>query len=157
MAVIFFIFFEFEGNLCRHLLAIFHFKNVVEIPNHYILKRWTKKANKGYGIAGSVQSLQVDHEKSAALRTLYVCQLINQLSFFAENSDEMYKVIVGDLDKIFQKVSMIENQVLAVTEKDNSSSQKLTSEVIHEVTKNQLNQTPLPINIGDPHILQTKG
>ena len=42
--------FEFKGILCRHILAIFHLKNVVEIPDHFILKRWTKEANKGNGI-----------------------------------------------------------------------------------------------------------
>ena len=36
--------FEFEGVLCRHVLAVFKAKNVFMLPHHYILKRWTRNA-----------------------------------------------------------------------------------------------------------------
>lgn len=36
--------FEFEGVLCRHVLAVFKAKNVFMLPQHYILKRWTRNA-----------------------------------------------------------------------------------------------------------------
>ena len=39
--------YEFMGILCRHILVIFQAKNVVQIPSHYILQRWTKEANSG--------------------------------------------------------------------------------------------------------------
>lgn len=34
--------FEFEGILCRHVLAVFKSKNVFLLPQHFILNRWTK-------------------------------------------------------------------------------------------------------------------
>ncbi|XP_075656108.1 protein FAR1-RELATED SEQUENCE 5-like [Castanea sativa] len=36
--------FEFEGVLCRHVLAVFKAKNVFMLPHHYISKRWTRNA-----------------------------------------------------------------------------------------------------------------
>ena len=39
--------FEFKGIVFRNMLSIFQLKNILEIPSHYILQRWTKEANKG--------------------------------------------------------------------------------------------------------------
>ncbi|XP_008368439.2 protein FAR1-RELATED SEQUENCE 5-like [Malus domestica] len=36
--------FEFEGILCRHVLAVFKATNVFTLPPCYILKRWTRNA-----------------------------------------------------------------------------------------------------------------
>ncbi|PHU20997.1 Protein FAR1-RELATED SEQUENCE 5 [Capsicum chinense] len=36
--------FDFSGILCRHILAVFRVKNVLRLPSHYVLKRWTRKA-----------------------------------------------------------------------------------------------------------------
>ncbi|CAL5328782.1 unnamed protein product [Camellia sinensis] len=36
--------FEFSGLLCRHILAIFRVTNLLTLPSHYILKRWTRNA-----------------------------------------------------------------------------------------------------------------
>ncbi|KAB2002651.1 hypothetical protein ES319_D11G079800v1 [Gossypium barbadense] len=36
--------FEFEGILCRHVIAVCKATNIFLLPQHYILKRWTKNA-----------------------------------------------------------------------------------------------------------------
>ncbi|RVW80932.1 Protein FAR1-related sequence 5 [Vitis vinifera] len=36
--------FEFEGILCRHMLAVFKATNIFTLPLHFILKRWTRSA-----------------------------------------------------------------------------------------------------------------
>ncbi|KAK6916852.1 Zinc finger, SWIM-type [Dillenia turbinata] len=36
--------FEFSGLLCRHILAVFRVTNILTLPSHYILKRWTRNA-----------------------------------------------------------------------------------------------------------------
>lgn len=36
--------FEFSGLLCRHVLGVFRVTNVLTLPSHYILKRWTRNA-----------------------------------------------------------------------------------------------------------------
>ncbi|KAJ4970510.1 hypothetical protein NE237_003609 [Protea cynaroides] len=36
--------FEFKGLLCRHILKVFTVRNVMLVPDVYIIKRWSKKA-----------------------------------------------------------------------------------------------------------------
>ncbi|KAL2617857.1 hypothetical protein AAZV13_08G211400 [Glycine max] len=36
--------FEYSGILCRHILTVFTVTNVLTLPSHYILKRWTTNA-----------------------------------------------------------------------------------------------------------------
>lgn len=36
--------FEYSGILCRHILTVFTVTNVLTLPPHYILKRWTRNA-----------------------------------------------------------------------------------------------------------------
>ncbi|KAK2663311.1 hypothetical protein Ddye_001885 [Dipteronia dyeriana] len=36
--------FEFEGILCRHVIAVFKATNIFMLPEHYVFKRWTKNA-----------------------------------------------------------------------------------------------------------------
>lgn len=39
--------FEYCGILCRHILTVFTVTNVLTLPAHYILKRWTRNAKTG--------------------------------------------------------------------------------------------------------------
>ncbi|KAI4347910.1 hypothetical protein L6164_008685 [Bauhinia variegata] len=41
-----YVYHEFMGILCKHILLIFQAKGIVQIPNHLILHHWTKDANK---------------------------------------------------------------------------------------------------------------
>ncbi|XP_051143369.1 protein FAR1-RELATED SEQUENCE 3 isoform X2 [Andrographis paniculata] len=36
--------FEYSGILCRHILTVFTVTNVLTLPSHYILNRWTRNA-----------------------------------------------------------------------------------------------------------------
>lgn len=36
--------FEFSGIPCRHILAVFRVLNVLTLPSHYVLQRWTRNA-----------------------------------------------------------------------------------------------------------------
>ncbi|KAL3651846.1 hypothetical protein CASFOL_004848 [Castilleja foliolosa] len=36
--------FEYAGVVCRHILTVFTVTNVLTVPSHYILKRWTRNA-----------------------------------------------------------------------------------------------------------------
>ena len=41
--------FEYSGILCRHILTVFTVTNVLTLPPHYILNRWTRNARIGFG------------------------------------------------------------------------------------------------------------
>lgn len=43
--------FEFEGIPCRHMLAFFRINQIFQLPEKYILKRWTRNAKIGAVIA----------------------------------------------------------------------------------------------------------
>ncbi|GMH07364.1 hypothetical protein Nepgr_009204 [Nepenthes gracilis] len=52
---------EYSGILCRHILTVFTVTNVLTLPSHYILKRWTRNAKTGvaldeYGSDGVLES-----------------------------------------------------------------------------------------------------
>ncbi|CAN0858118.1 Protein FAR1-RELATED SEQUENCE 3 [Linum grandiflorum] len=42
--------FEYSGILCRHVLTVFTVTNVLTLPAHYILGRWTRNAKEVHGI-----------------------------------------------------------------------------------------------------------
>ncbi|TKY70217.1 FAR1-RELATED SEQUENCE 5 [Spatholobus suberectus] len=39
--------FEFSGLVCRHILTVFRVTNLLTLPSHYILKRWSRIAKSG--------------------------------------------------------------------------------------------------------------
>ncbi|WCJ19052.1 FAR1-related sequence 3 [Euphorbia peplus] len=42
--------FEYCGVLCRHILTVFTVTNILRLPPHYILKRWTRSAKSWVGL-----------------------------------------------------------------------------------------------------------
>ncbi|KAE8717885.1 Protein FAR1-RELATED SEQUENCE 3 [Hibiscus syriacus] len=50
--------FEYSGILCRHILTVFTVTNVLTLPTHYILKRWTKSAKSWVGLDEQNADLQ---------------------------------------------------------------------------------------------------
>ena len=71
--------FEFIGILCRRLLLVFQLKNIMKILNKYILKRWTKEANRSIDHVcdkGLVQ--EVENNGAESLRSIHVYRYMNQ-------------------------------------------------------------------------------
>lgn len=68
--------FEYLGILCRHILTVFTVTNVLTLPSHYVLKRWTKNAKSNI-------SLELYANRPESLNTRYN-QLIREAVKFAE-------------------------------------------------------------------------
>ena len=49
---------------------------------------------------------------SRALRSIHVCQRISQLSYLAEKSEDIYKMIISDSDHTLKKAFGMENELL---------------------------------------------
>lgn len=60
--------FEFSGILCRHILAAFRVTNVLTLPSHYILKRWTRNAKSGIALDHQTLGLPNNSLESYAAR-----------------------------------------------------------------------------------------
>ena len=144
--------FDFIGILCRHILSVFQRKNIVEIPGQYILRRWTKDANKCINSSPGGSSLQIDSKKNGALRMMHVCHRASHLAYLAERYEQIYDVIMSDFDQIFTKVSVMESQMSL----DVGSGQCDTSSIILEEHPKVILE-PTERTIGNPSISQTKG
>lgn len=65
--------FEHMGILCRHVLNTFRVENVLLLPSHYILKRWTRNA-KEFIMDESSNKEQGICRESTILRYNDLCQ-----------------------------------------------------------------------------------
>ncbi|PNX75333.1 protein FAR1-related sequence 5-like, partial [Trifolium pratense] len=141
--------FQFMGLLCRHILVIFHSKNVVEIPDMYILKRWTKDANKGaVFIEDGPESSSTGN--SSTLRSLHVHKQASLLPDLAAKSEKIYKLISSDLEETYKKALIMEAEL--DNESDIIPPDASCQNLIHE----QPSESSEPI-IRDPLPSQTKG
>lgn len=88
--------FEFEGILCRHVLAVFKATNVFTLPQGYILKRWTRNA-KEEAMLDLGTELQGNSQK---IRNLQYNILYQEAIKCAEEgiaSDQIFKVALNAL------------------------------------------------------------
>ncbi|KAL6567684.1 hypothetical protein OROGR_001352 [Orobanche gracilis] len=146
--------FEFVGILCRHILVIFQAKGVVEIPSHFILKRWTKDANRCIELSSTENNFDVQSNTSKIQRRIHAQQEASILVDLAEESDEIYKFVVSKL---------IETRMSAIAMKTNLCSGDGVTPL--QSSHQDVNQNSLPeleseapqLTLGDPHISQTKG
>ncbi|KAG5565062.1 hypothetical protein RHGRI_001074 [Rhododendron griersonianum] len=62
--------FEYSGILCRHILTVFTVTNVLTLPSHYILNRWTRNARVGFGSAENDADTQFIDSLTSRFKTL---------------------------------------------------------------------------------------
>ncbi|KAG8365107.1 hypothetical protein BUALT_Bualt18G0069900 [Buddleja alternifolia] len=113
--------FEFAGILCSHALKVLSSRNIVEIPELYIKKRWTKKAKKkiideAQPFGASVPSEPMnekDEKKKIAAQYKDLCGLHNQLVTRAALTEETFRIAKGGLLKLIEEVdASLENRTL---------------------------------------------
>nr|POE45425.1 hypothetical protein CFP56_20097 [Quercus suber] len=128
----------------------------IYIPSHYILQRWTKEANKELKSVEYRSSFEDEHHMSRALRSIHVCQRVSQLSNLAEKSEDIYKMIISDLDHTLKKAFGMKNELLEDKEDDEMDMHHKSGESADIV---EVEDCPVivPLNIKDPHVSQTKG
>ncbi|CAL0323384.1 unnamed protein product [Lupinus luteus] len=137
------------GILCRHILVIFQAKGIVQIPEHFILQRWTKEANKGIEATYTENNFPAQFSTSKILRRVHAQQQASILVDMAEESEEMYKFIISELCNTHKSAIAMKENSLTVLE---SSHTNVNEIVIPE----RVTEAPSLI-IGDPHISHTKG
>ncbi|KAH6832702.1 hypothetical protein C2S53_015746 [Perilla frutescens var. hirtella] len=133
--------FEFAGILCSHALKVLSLNNVVEIPDLYILKRWTKNAKKNFVGAQSTGASLVPFEpanedeqkKLKAVRCKELGNLHNQLAMRATLSTQAFENVknglirmIEDLDASLENTSF-GNPIIG-SELDIGVSQKATNQ-----------------------------
>ncbi|KAJ1432147.1 Zinc finger, PMZ-type [Sesbania bispinosa] len=101
--------FEYSGILCRHVLTVFTVTNVLTLPSHYILKRWTRNAKSGIG---SDECAGESHgNESLTSRYANLCQEAIRCAEEGAIAVETYEVAVSALREARKKIAVMKRSV----------------------------------------------
>lgn len=132
--------FEFEGYPCRHMLSYFKKKQVLLLPEKYILQRWTKNAK-----VRSVHEhmggpfVDNDYEQSLMGRHGMLSYKASLLVDDASLTDAHNTYLLGEFDKLCINLKEIDNGGNVVMNKIGSKSRE---------------ESPV---VGDPNAVRAKG
>ena len=90
-----------------------------------------------------------------ALRSIHICQYVSQLSYLIKNFEDIYKIIISDLDHTLKKAFGMENELLEDKEVDEMDMHHKSGESAKIVEVEDCSVI-VPLNIKDPHVSQTK-
>nr|XP_033516126.1 protein FAR-RED ELONGATED HYPOCOTYL 3-like [Nicotiana tomentosiformis] len=103
--------FEFMGILCRHALKILDLLNVKDmIPEHYILKRWTKDATNLNKMDVSLVAKKTDPKVEVTTRYRHLCQTFVQISSEASEYIEGYELVANYVNEIIAKLKDVKKR-----------------------------------------------
>ncbi|XP_058071015.1 protein FAR1-RELATED SEQUENCE 5-like [Magnolia sinica] len=96
--------FEFEGIPCRHILCILRQSRIPNLPDHYILKRWTRDAKLDFVYEASSVELNTEKHESYALRYSNLLDISRNLAKESANFKETYHMCKEGLQDILKRV-----------------------------------------------------
>ncbi|EOY15866.1 Far1-related sequence 5 isoform 1 [Theobroma cacao] len=120
--------FEFSGIICKHVLAVFRVTNVLTLPSHYILKRWTRNAKSGAAVDGCTVELPSNIQESYAARYDNLCH--EAIKFVREGTGSIhtFNVAMDALHEAAKKVaSAKKNDSAVIKNSPFNSGQQLQS------------------------------
>ncbi|XP_022966676.1 protein FAR1-RELATED SEQUENCE 3-like [Cucurbita maxima] len=104
--------FEYSGILCRHVLTVFTVTNVLTLPSHYILKRWTRNARSGLG--SDERAIELHGQESLSSRYNSLCREAIRFAEEGATAPETYTVAITALKEAGKKVAIIKKNVAKV-------------------------------------------
>jgi zinc finger SWIM domain-containing protein 3 len=110
--------FETHGILCSHALKVLDVMNIKLIPEHYILKRWTREARLGSNQDWKGMHVELDMKAHFMKRYSELCPPMIKLANRASESHETYTF----LSKVYEESSKIVEDMLAKKCVDGESS-----------------------------------
>jgi hypothetical protein len=137
--------FEMKGVLCRHTIKVLReVMQIKEIPDNYILKRWTKKAR-----AENVQDMhgheiQADPKLQQASWYRSLCFAYTRISSRASENEKSFKLAMTNAENLAKQIEDL-----------------LRSEMNADVDENDQRTQPTPIehpnNNADGNVVNAKG
>ncbi|KAJ4967136.1 hypothetical protein NE237_018985 [Protea cynaroides] len=97
--------FEFSGLLCRHILTVFRVTNVLTLPSHYILKRWTRIAKSGVILEERASDL-LNSRESVTVRYNNLRQEALKYVDEGVKTFEIYNLAMDALQEAARKVAL---------------------------------------------------
>ncbi|KAL2234373.1 protein FAR1-RELATED SEQUENCE 3 isoform X1 [Sesamum indicum] len=103
--------FEYSGVLCRHILTVFTVTNVLTIPSHYILKRWTRNARASLS---DEQEIDMQCMESLTVRFNNLCREALKFAEVGAVAAETYNAAMDVLQEGARKISMVKKNVTKI-------------------------------------------
>ncbi|KZV45555.1 hypothetical protein F511_35313 [Dorcoceras hygrometricum] len=103
--------FEYSGILCRHILTVFTVTNILTLPSHYILKRWTRNAKDG---ASFDEHFELRGQESLTKRYNNLCKEAIRYAEAGAIASETYSVAISCLREGGQKVACVKKDIAKV-------------------------------------------
>ncbi|KAL6843706.1 hypothetical protein ACP4OV_026277 [Aristida adscensionis] len=93
--------FENVGLLCCHILKVYEFRNVKDIPSRYFLKRWRKDAK-----LGITDGFNFDSSAKSAVPGRYavLCRLFYKIAAKAAENIETFALMASQSDQLLAEV-----------------------------------------------------
>lgn len=102
--------FEYSGIICRHILAVFRAKNVLTLPPHYVLKRWTRNAKTGVLLDERASELPSSSRESTTVRYNNLRQEAIKYVEEGAKSIQTYHVAMKALQEASKKVCILKKE-----------------------------------------------
>lgn len=105
--------FEYSGILCRHILTVFTVTNVLTLPSHYILTRWTRNARVGFGSVENDADTQFIESLTSRFKNL--CREAVKFAEEGAIAAETYNAAMTALRDGARKIADVKKNVAKVT------------------------------------------
>lgn len=111
--------FEYSGILCRHVLTVFTVTNVLTLPPHYILKRWTRNAKSGVGL--DERGSELHGQESLTSRYSNLCREAIRYAEEGAVAVETYNAAINALKDGGKKITAVKKNVAKVAPPSNQA------------------------------------
>ncbi|KAL6193058.1 hypothetical protein ACLB2K_034143 [Fragaria x ananassa] len=99
--------FEFEGILCRHILAYMKWKQIEYLPDQYILKRWTRTTSSDLVVEGHGKYICDFGDDSLLMRQTILSKIVAELIDGALVSKEACKLLEENFESMRKKIKFV--------------------------------------------------
>ncbi|XP_061343474.1 protein FAR1-RELATED SEQUENCE 5-like [Gastrolobium bilobum] len=135
-------YFEFMGIPCEHIISIFLVENVEQIPEHMILRRWSKEGNDII----STNKYICNFDGEGLLRGFEIRIRVSKLIELADRSNEAARFTCNGLDSLTESLEKFPRHDESIGLEDFDS---------HYLSSQAEESSMMRLN--DPNISQTKG
>ncbi|KAL8107012.1 hypothetical protein AgCh_023711 [Apium graveolens] len=143
--------FEYSGILCRHILTVFTVTNVLTLPSHYVLKRWTKNARVDNW--SDKDDIDTKGMESLTMRFNSLCQEAIKVAEKGAIAKETYNTVLKVLKEASKEVAVMKKRIakdsplnsgrIVNNQKDNTKTPILASDFdANDILRPSQNATP---------------
>ncbi|XP_054798570.1 protein FAR1-RELATED SEQUENCE 3-like isoform X5 [Prosopis cineraria] len=111
--------FEYSGILCRHVLTVFTVTNVLTLPPHYILRRWTRNAK--IGVGSDERAGELHGQESLTSRYSNLCREAIRYAEEGAVAVETYNAALSVLKEGGKKIAAVKKGVAKVAPPSNQT------------------------------------